>query len=536
MTQYQFLTKARQVHGYKYIYPDLAKEISPNSDIKILHRDVVYTQKVTKHLMGRCPEKNTPRKTTDEFVAEARLKWGDRYDYSLVEYKGSQKKVKILYEGVVFEQTPSSHLSSRPEFRMNLKSFVKRARAKWGDKYDYSMVDYKNCKTKVRIMHRETGVIYEQTPVSHLNSAPEVRSVPLGTNHFIETSTKIHNSKYDYSLTVYESLRKKVIIICPKHGEFKQVPASHLLGMGCRRCGFDKQGKKRKSKYDQESFINAAIEKWGEKYDYSRVKYVNALTKVEIVHDGIVYCQTPSGHLKHPPERFMDQEIFLIKAKRKWGNKYDYSLVNFVSSHKRVKIIHDGTIYEQLPHNHLNCAPERRNIRNLEEFIKDANLVHNNKYTYENAVYVSETQKVVVTCPLHGDFSQKAVIHLRGSGCKKCSDSWGEKKVAKVLDEMGLKYRREHIFEDCKNVSYLRYDFYIPSLRTCIEFDGIQHTEPLEFFGGIKAFEKLKKNDALKQLYCEENFIDLIRIRHDRVGNISDILWEALKYKLLAFG
>lgn len=536
MTQYQFLSKAREIHGYKYIYPGLASEVSPNSKINVLYKGVIYSQTAAKHLIGRCPEKNTPTKTTDEFVAEAKARWGDRYDYSLVDYKGALEKVKILYEGVVYEQTPSAHLVSMPEFRMNSESFVRRAKAKWGDKYDYTLVVYKNCNTKVKILHKETGVVYEQTPASHLKSAPEARSVALGTSHFIKASIKIHNAKYDYSLTEYESLSKKVTIVCPKHGKFVQRPASHLKGMGCRQCGIEKQGKKRKSKYDQQSFLKAATEKWGNKYDYSRVKYVNALTKVEIIHDGIIYPQTPLGHLKHPPENFLDQEIFLIKARRKWGDKYDYSLVNFVSCAKRVKIIHNGAIYEQLPNNHLKYAPERRNIRTHEEFVTDASRVHNNKYSYERAVYVKDNRIITITCPLHGDFEQKAGVHLRGSGCRRCSESIGERRVAKVLDEMGLQYKREHIFEDCRNVFYLKYDFYIPSLRTCIEFDGIQHFEPIEFFGGVQSFEKLKQNDALKRTYCEENFIDLVRIRYDRIERIPDILWDALKYKLVMVG
>lgn len=532
MTQYEFLEKARSAHGFKYIYPDLPNKIKTDTVINILYKDVVYSQRVCKHLMGRCPEKNTPIKTTESFIAEAREKWGDTYDYSLVEYKGANKKIKILKDGIIYEQTPVSHLNSAPDFRMSLESFIKQSKDKWGDKYDYSLVDYKNCKTEVKIIHKETGVIYNQKPENHLRSAPENKK-QIDTEYFISRANKIHKNRYGYYNSKYKSFKHKIIITCSKHGDFEQLPGSHLSGMGCKKCGDEERDRIYKPKYTTDEFIKAAKNKWGEKYDYSLTNYVNVRTKVKIIFDGIVYHQTPMAHLKYPPENFLDQEIFLLKAKRKWGDKYDYSLVEFVSTHHKVKIIYDGVIYEQLPNNHLNYAPERRNTRTLEEFIEDAKAVHNNKYTYDKSVYIKDSCKITITCPLHGDFEQKPSVHLRGSGCKKCCETIGERKIARVLDEMGLEYKRQHFFEECKNISYLKFDFYLPTLRTCIEFDGIQHFEPIEFFGGITAFERQKKNDSIKQSYCEENFIDLIRIRYDRIDSISDILWESLKFKIL---
>jgi very-short-patch-repair endonuclease len=225
----------------------------------------------------------------------------------------------------------------------------------------------------------------------------------------------------------------------------------------------------------------------------------------------------------------MNQEIFLTKAKRKWGNKYDYSLVNFISTKFPVKIIFNGLIYEQLPHNHLLYAPELRNRITREDFINRSNEIHNNKYNYNKVEYTNDRKKVIIICPIHGDFKQTPSIHLRGSGCKVCSESFGEKEVAKFLNKFLIRYNREHKFEDCKNIYALKFDFYIPTMRTAIEFDGIQHFQPVIHFGGIEAYERLKINDKIKEDYCEENYINLVRIRYDQIDDIYKILYDNLK-------
>jgi very-short-patch-repair endonuclease len=532
MTRYEFLKKARDIHGYKYLYPKLHNRITYKDKINILYNGILYKQSISKHLLGRCPEKNTPKKTTPQFIEEARQIWGGKYDYSLVDYKGALEKIKIVYEGVVFEQSASSHLRGlSPEANMNLEWFIKKAKDKWGkDKYDYSLVDYKNCKEKVRITLKETGEIFEQTPENHLVHAPENITKRKTTEDFILSAKNIHGDKYLYDKAVYFSNKKKVTIVCPIHGDFEQTPLSHLSNKsGCKKCGDENKKREYKSKYTTEEFIYESKLKWGDKYDYSLVNYINSRTKVKIIYDDIVYDQTPVSHLKYPPERFMDQEIFLIKSKRKWGNKYDYSLVNYVSTKKFIKIIYKDVIYEQYPHNHLIYAPELRNKSTKKEFIEKSLVLHSNKYNYDKVEYENDIKKVIIICPIHGEFKQTPNIHLRGSGCKKCSDSFGEKEISKFLDKFSIKYEREYKFKECLNIYPLRFDFYIPSMRTVIEFDGIQHFQPVTHFGGVEAYERLKINDKIKEDYCEENYINIIRIRYDQIDDIYQILWENLK-------
>jgi hypothetical protein len=525
MNRHEFLEKARQIHGFKYIYPTLLPKFVSNDKIDILYKDVLYTQTVSKHLMGRCPEKNTPKKTNEEFISEARKIWDDKYDYSLVEYIGALKKVKIIYDGIIYEQIAISHLSGQAvEFQMNQESFIKKAKDKWGSKYNYSLVNYTNCYEKVKIILNSTGDVFEQSPFNHLLYSPENKSEKKNTNKFIDESNKIHNNKYDYSKVVYTKSSEKVTIICPEHGDFQQVANSHILGMGCKKCGDKYKDREYTKKYCTKEFIESATNRWGKKYDYSLVEYVNGRTKIKVIYDGIIYEQMPEIHLKHPPEGFLNQEIFITRSKKKWGDKYDYSLVEFKSTKHKVKIIFDGKIYEQYPHNHFIYAPELRNKLTLEEFITTSKEVHGNKYSYNKSIYTNSTTKLIITCPLHGDFLQSPLIHLNGSGCKKCKESLGERKISKFLEENDIQYENEKIFENCRNISYLRFDFYIPSKRTIIEFDGIQHFQPVEHFGGIKAYEQLKQNDKIKNEYCEENYINLIRIRYDQIDRIEEIL------------
>lgn len=118
MTRLEFLEKARKVHGYKYKYPSLEDKIILKDRIEIILDDNVFIQNVSKHLMGKCPEKKVNKRSTDDFILEAINVWGDKYDYSLVEYNGSLNDVKIILDGFEYVQRASSHLSGiAPEFR-----------------------------------------------------------------------------------------------------------------------------------------------------------------------------------------------------------------------------------------------------------------------------------------------------------------------------------------------------------------------------------------------------------------------------------
>jgi len=196
-----------------------------------------------------------------EFIQKAKQIHGNKYDYSLVDYKNNKTKIKIICpEHGIFEQTPNNHISKKykcPKCKtLSTKEFINRAKQVHNNKYDYSLTDYKNKRTKVKIICPEHG-IFEQLAEYHLSgSGCKKCSYIFGytTKKFIDKAEQIHNNKYDYSLTNYINSRMKIKIICPKHGIFEQVAKDHLSGNGCPICN-ESKGEKAVAKYLDENNI-----------------------------------------------------------------------------------------------------------------------------------------------------------------------------------------------------------------------------------------------------------------------------------------
>jgi hypothetical protein len=126
MKKREFLEKARNIHGYKYNYINLSDKVTLNDKIDIEYKGEIYNQSISKHLMGRCPEKVIKKKTTEDFILESKSVWGNKYDYSLVEYTGALNNIQIIYNGIVYEQRANSHLLGlAPEFRSNEESLLR---------------------------------------------------------------------------------------------------------------------------------------------------------------------------------------------------------------------------------------------------------------------------------------------------------------------------------------------------------------------------------------------------------------------------
>ena len=122
--------------------------------------------------------------------------------------------------------------------RLTTEEFIEKAKVMHGDKYDYSLVDYKNNKIRVKI-NCPIHDIFEQTPNIHLSGCgcPKCGgNIKLTTKEFIEKAKTVHDDKYDYSSVKYNDRQTKVKIICPEHGPFEQRPHGHLQGSGCPKC------------------------------------------------------------------------------------------------------------------------------------------------------------------------------------------------------------------------------------------------------------------------------------------------------------
>ena len=120
--------------------------------------------------------------------------------------------------------------------------FIRKARLRHGDKYDYSLVEYVNSQTPVKIICPIHG-IFEQTPAAHVRGdncpkcANNKRGARMTQEEFIKRCHEVHGDKYDYSSTIYKGMNHQITIICPKHGAFTMNASNHvLLHQGCPKC------------------------------------------------------------------------------------------------------------------------------------------------------------------------------------------------------------------------------------------------------------------------------------------------------------
>ena len=260
-TNGEYIQKCKEFHGNKYDYSkteytgwgkNVIVTCPEHGDFKIRASDHHFRgcQKCGRKNVGRYERKikikkiiiNKPTYTKENFLSDTIKIHGDKYDYSLVEYKNKTSKVKIICKDHgIFEQSPSGAINGRgcPKCR-NKKSqeqFIEECNKKHNNEYDYSLVKYINTKNKITIICKKHDE-FEQIADHHLRGSkcPKCRGFFKNTESFILDSINIHGDKYDYSLVEYKKNITPVIIICNEHGIFKQIPKHHLTSSGCPEC------------------------------------------------------------------------------------------------------------------------------------------------------------------------------------------------------------------------------------------------------------------------------------------------------------
>jgi uncharacterized C2H2 Zn-finger protein len=199
----------------------------------------------TNHIRGAgCPKCVGLYKTTKEFINEANIIHNYKYDYSKTNYINSSILIDIICSiHGIFKQTPSHHLNGTgcPKCYGNKKTttdeYVQKANKIHNYKYDYSNLVYNGNKNKIIIICPEHGK-FKQEASSHLSGAgcPKCSGRNKTTEEYIKKANEVHSYEYDYSETNYVNAVTKIIIICPKHGKFQQLPNGHLKGAGCPKC------------------------------------------------------------------------------------------------------------------------------------------------------------------------------------------------------------------------------------------------------------------------------------------------------------
>jgi very-short-patch-repair endonuclease len=283
----------------------------------------------------------------------------------------------------------------------------------------------------------------------------------LTQDEIIERFRNIHGDRYDYSLVVYTDIFTKVKIICKEHGIFEQTPHNHCI-RNCPKC--------------------------------SSIKKNN--------------------------------EIFIKKSKEIHGDDtFDYSLVNYINNEINVKLIcHKHGIFNIIPFNHIcgncngcpKCKKEKMTLCFKDNFIKKSKKIHGeDKYDYSLVNYVNNYTKVKIICKVHGIFEQIPIYHSSGYGCPMCKESNGERLIRIFLQENNIKYVKQQRFKNCKYKQQLRFDFFLPDYNLCIEFDGQQHFKKFSFEKNDNELNERIKRDNIKNEYCKNNNIHLLRIKYN---------------------
>lgn len=224
-------------------------------------------------------------------------------------------------------------------------------------------------------------------------------------------------------------------------------------------------------------------------------------------------------------------EDFILKAKEIHGDKYDYSKVEYVNMQTEICIIcpQHGE-FLQVPRNHLNIhgCPKccKTGIKlSKEEFIQKAKEIHGDKYDYSKVEYINAKTKVCIICPIHGEFWQIPNSHLNGNACNKCKLSHIECFVMNKLDELNIIYECQKKFDWLGRQSL---DFYLPQYNIAIECQGIQHFSPKEFFGGAKSYIDRIQKDKRKYNLCKENKIKLLYFTNVNENLIPKIYFDTI--------
>lgn len=424
----------------------------------------------------------------------------------------------------------------------------------------------------------------------------------LTTQEFIEKAKKIHDNKYDYSEVDYTGAGNNIIVICKDHGKFNIKPYNHLSGQGCPKCGIEKRSKSRTIEISKDDFLKQATEKFGEQYTYEKTNYINKNTKI------IVTCKD-HGDFEILPCRFLGDkypcpkcannrikttETFINEAIQKYGDKFDYSLVNYSGAYNQINLIcheldengNEHGIFQTTPVKHLygndicpkcrqtyrytmetcinkikqiykdkydckdviykNCeepiilyckkhgkfersahwlfthkddaCPQCRKEKIFENhptrilaanaFIEKAKKIHGEKYDYSNVNYITAKQPVSIICKKHGEFYQTPNKHLGGENCPKCKESILETHMRAALEQNNIKYIQEKRFQW---LGLQRLDFYLPDYNIAIECQGIQHFKQMNIYNNDEnSLFNTHEMDQKKLNKCLENNVPIL--------------------------
>ena len=363
LTQEEFISRAKEVHGNKYDYSKTKYTSLKDKVCIICKKHGEFWQKASHHLSGhqcsKCAAEERSKektKTNENFIEDAKKVHGEKYDYSKTNYKNSNSKVCIICpEHGEFWQEAGGHLqgagcpkcgkiSMAEKIRKEVSSFIEEVKEVHGNKYDYSEIEYIDQVTKIKVKCNHCNNYFWIAPRGLLNGngcpycANLARSIKLkhNTTIFIESAKKVHGNKYDYSKSNYIDAETEVCIICEKHGEFWQKPHTHLKGSGCPLCAKESFLDKTKTPINEAKEI--IKNKFGDRYVLIDNTYISFTSEALFIdtEDGNLQFKISPIHLLSRKRLHPDRKFECECLVKDWLND---KLIKFIHGYKVEGII-----------------------------------------------------------------------------------------------------------------------------------------------------------------------------------------------------
>lgn len=340
-------------------------------------------------------------------------------------------------------------------------------------------------------------------------------------------------------LEQYVDAKTPILHKCKLDGcEWRPTPSNILGGHGCPECRnrhLYKQRAKTQEKYEIEVFeLHPTINVLG--------IYVNSETPIlhQCLIDGHIWMAKPgnilsgkgcpkcAGNIKLTHKEYVERLSII--------NPYITPIEEYVNASTSIlhKCLIDGYTWMAYPHSMLygygcpKCAGNAKKTH--DEYKQELSISNPDIEVIEE--YNGANIPILHQCKIDGYmWSAKPTNVLCGTGCPCCRESRGEKNIRRWLESHNIKYKCQYSFVDCKDKKALPFDFYIPSFNMCIEYDGIQHFQPVDFAGkgenwAIEQFKNTQRHDEIKNMYCKNNNIHLFRIPYFK--NIEEELQKFL--------
>ena len=270
--------------------------------------------------------------------------------------------------------------------------------------------------------------------------------------------------------------------------------------------------------------------------------YVNNYTKIKVKHNkcGYTYgvrprdffngsrCPYCYGNVKKTDAQFKQEVYDLV------GNEYTF-LDSYVNKRTKLRVKHNkcGNIYKVKPdgfiYNHTRCPYCTGHIKKTDlQFKEEVSDLVGNEYTFLDS-YVNNKTKLRVKHTKCGNiYSVSPSNFLCGYHCPFCNSPKGETIITKLLNLLNINYEPQKTFNDLKDKDCLSYDFYIPDQNILIEYQGLQHYQPIDYFGGEEHFKTQQKHDKMKSDYAKDHHYNLITVPYteDTFSKIKNYLFK----------